>query len=198
MKKSIFTSAIVMIAIAISGCSSTTKSSSPTSSPSTSTSNGVVGFGATSDAWNAHHIADSSGNFVPGSGYNPDPNLASWVSTVRYSALIWSGGIVIGYNLNLVEGTKLKAAMAEALAEMPKDAKISFFYDQDKCPILGVTSAILKPILSGPDIGSSDGSVNFLFATVAKDGTLSYNKGNIDTIYVDLGLGLAQAKEFNC
>jgi uncharacterized protein YceK len=196
MKESLFTSVILTIAVTISGCSSTTTSSSPTIN--TSTSNGVVGFGATSDTWNAHHIADVRRNVIPGSGYDPDPNLNGGIGTDRYSTVEWSNGIVIGYTMALLDGTKLNEAKAAALAEMPKDAKISFFYVQDKSATLETTSAILKPILVAPSIGSLDGSVDFVFCSVANDGTSSFNPANINSIWVSFGLGLAPAKGTIC
>ncbi len=205
MEKSIFTTLIATIAIAVSGCSSTSPSSAPTistkaSAPtiSTSTSNGVIGYGATSDAWDAHHVADLSGNFAPGCCYNADHNLASWIGTDRYTTVSRSNGIVTSYNLGLPEGTKLKEAKIAALAELPSDAKITFFYAGDKSATLEVTSALLRPILMDPSIGSPDGSVDFVFCSVANDGTTSYNPANINSIYVNFGMGLDSAKGTAC
>jgi len=205
MKKSIIATAIMTIAITIAGCSSTTTSSSPTiststSSPtiSTSTSNGVVGFGATKSAWDAHHTADLRGNLNPGCCYNRDPNLKGGPSTDRYFGVTWSNGIVTGYGMSLLKGTKLKAAMAEALAEMPNDVKISFFHADHKSATLEATSAILKKVLGDPKIGSTNGAVDFVFCSDAIDGTSSHNPANINDIYVNFGMGLANAKDTTC
>jgi len=37
---------------------------------------------------------------------------------------------------------------------VPKDAKVAFFYVQDKCATLEIASATLQPILSKPQIGN--------------------------------------------
>lgn len=205
MKKLISTIIIAMIVISLAGCSSTTKSSSPTISTnaksqtiSPNAGDGVVGFGAKSETWSAHHFADPRGNLVPGCCYNPDPNLKGGVSVDRYSTVEWSNGIVIGYTMALLDGTKLNEAKAAALAEMPKDAKVSFFYVQDKSATLEATSAILKPILSDPSIGSLDGSVDFVFCSMANDGTSSFNTSNVNFVSVGFGLGLATAKGTTC
>lgn len=196
MKRSIQATVIITIALAISGCSPTTTSSSPTIS--TSADNEVVGFGATLDVWKAHHIADSSGNFIPGCCYNPDPNLKSWGATFRYSDVVVTNGIVTDYSLNLPENTKLIDAKAAALAELPKDAKVTFFYSQNESSTLEVTSATLKPILRNSNIAGTNGNVDFVFCSVANDGKFGYNASNVNSIWVKLGLGLSAAKDAIC
>ena len=62
MRKTGLATVIVTIAIALSGCSSTTTTSSP--AVDKGASNEINGFGATLSAWKEHHIADKSGNFL--------------------------------------------------------------------------------------------------------------------------------------
>ena len=196
MKKSIFATIAVTIALAISGCSSTSTPSASTDKASTNKD--VIGFGATLPNWKAHHIADTSGNFISGCCYNPDPTLKSWGANFRYTDLIVTNGIVTDYSLNLPENTKLSDAKAAALAELPKDAKVSFFYSQDESSTLEVTSATLKPMLRSLNIAATNGNVDFVFCSVASNGALGYYPSNVNSIWVKLGMGLEVAKGAIC
>ena len=100
--------------------------------------------------------------------------------------------------MSLLKGTKLKAAEVQALAEMPNDVKVSFLYVGRKSATLEATSAILKPTLTAPDIGSTNGAVDFVFCSLANGGTPSYNPANINDIYVGFGMGLTNAKGIAC
>lgn len=205
MKKPTFLLFFAVIALVLSGCSSTTASSSSTiatsqSSPTPTASKNVsvVGFGATVGAWKAHHIADSGNKNIPGCCYDQDPSLKSWGANDRYTDLMDKNGIVTAYSLNLPEGTTLKDAKIAAMAEMPKDAKVSFFTVQDMSATLEVTSATLKPRLSDPNIGNSNGNVDFVFCSVTSDGTYGFNKSNTNFVLAKLGVGLALAKGATC
>lgn len=196
MKRSLLTVVIVTVTFALSGCSSTSTASTPTIGASAK--NEVTGFGATLSAWNAHHTADTSGDFIPGCCYNPDPNLKSWGGNFRYTDVVTDNGIVTGYSLNLPAKTTLTDAKTAALAELPVDAQISFFYSQNGSATLETTSKTLKPTLSDPHIGDANGSVDFVFCSVANDGSFGYNPTNINSIWVKLGTGLDAAKDATC
>ncbi len=196
MRRSALAAVIVTIALAISGCSSTAPTASPKASAIANTE--VTGFGATLKAWTAHHVADTSGNFIRGCCYNPDPELKSWGANFRYSDVVVTGGIVTDYSLNLRENTKLADAQIAALAELPKDAKVNFFFSQKKSATLEVTSATLKPKLRELNIPGTNGSVDFVFCSVTNEGKFGYNASNVNSIWVKLGLGLQAAKDSVC
>lgn len=186
----------VTIALALSGCSSVTTPSA--SRNNASTSKNIVGFGATLDVWKTHHVADKSGNFIPGCCYNLDPKLKSWGGNFRYTDVVVTNGIITEYSLNLPENTQLKDAQIAALAELPKDAKVSFFFSQKESATLEVKSAILKPILLNTNIPGTNGSVDFVFCSVSNDAAFGYNASNVNSIWVKLGLGLVAAKDASC
>lgn len=196
MKKSALATIIMAIALAVSGCSPITKAGGPT--PSTSQRDEIIGFGATLKAWTAHHSADTSGDFIPGCCYNRDPSLKNQSGNFRYTDVLVNNGIVTGYSLNLPANTSVSDAQIASLAELPKDAKVSFFYTNGGAATLEATSPTLKPRLTDPNTGNSNGSVDFVFCSVAKDGTFGYNSTNVNSIWVRLGQGMEAAKGATC
>lgn len=196
MKKFKLAIAVAMAAFALSGCSTASTASTPTLTASANKD--IVGFGATLSSWNSHHVADKSGDFIPGCCYNADSNLKSWGGNFRYTDVVLDNGVVTGYSLNLPARTKLDDAKAAALAELPKDAKISFFFSHSGSATLEATSELLKPILADPQIGDAKGSVDFVFCSVASDGSFGYNPDNVNSIWVKLGTGLEAAKDATC
>ena len=178
------------------GCSSINTTSSPANG--NGASNEIFGFGATLSVWKAHHIADESGNFIPWCCYIPDPRLKSWGTTFRYSDVVVTNGIVTDYSLNLPENTTLNDAKATALAELPKDAKVAFFYSQNESATLEVASATLKPIMRNLNVGGTNGNVDFVFCSVANNGKFGYNASNVNSIWVKLGFGWRAAKISVC
>lgn len=83
----------------------------------------MIGYAATRASWDALHVADTCPNIVPGIAYNlfHDPNRDGIID--KCSTVQWNDGAVTGYQISVTNGTKLKAAMLQALLEVPRDFK---------------------------------------------------------------------------
>ena len=184
MKKILFITIVLTIAVALSEAPSSLAGTPKSSATIHTLNNKVTGFGATRVSWDAHHVTDPNKNTVPGSGYDRFYDAKIGESLDRYEGVEWSNGIAIGYLIAALTGTKLKDAMAQAMNEMPSDSKIAFFYSNHLSGTLEVYSPTLKRILTDPKIGFKSGAVDFMFCTVSSDGSTSYNTANINEIWV--------------
>ena len=113
----------------------------------------VTGFGATTAAWNAHHVADD--RFDPGAAYDPDPSLARGGDERfddRYSGVDHTGGTVENYEMRFPPSTGVQEATQFVLAsEFPPDAKVVWFRRLGTCAQMFVYSKTVDP--SG-DVGA--------------------------------------------
>ena len=107
----------------------------------------LTGFGATTASWDAHHQADPK--FTAGSAYNPTPGLGS--PNDRYYGVNSQNGHITSYSERFAAGTSLASAKAQAMREIPSDARVLWSATKDTCTQMGVTSARLDTALGAND-----------------------------------------------
>lgn len=155
--------------LTLAGCSSTTSKPAvalaPTSvaevatpAPATTTAaaaGGLTGFGATQQAWDAHHTADTD---KTGAGvYNPDPVLPKTkdgqVNDDYVAAVASDDGHVDAYNVSF-SARSTAAALDRVKQELPPDAQfgkpvVTSGLVDSKCLIVTATSATVGKVLGG-------------------------------------------------
>ena len=156
---------LATVALALAGCSS--GSSKPAAAPAArvattatpapataQTAGGLTGFGASQQAWDAHHAADTD---KAGAGvYNPDPTLPKTKDgqvNDDYVGVTADGGRVDSYNL-VFTARPTAAALTAVKAELPADAVLSkpvvtTGLVDSKCLILTATSTTVGKALGG-------------------------------------------------
>jgi hypothetical protein len=154
MKLVAFVLMAITLLVIVSGCGSGSKQESSTAVQLTTTESTVArtktkstaqadltGFGATSEAWDAHHLADS--RFAPGSSYDPDPSLARGGDEQfddRYFG-VGHDRRITNYEMRFPPSTSIKEAEQSVLtSEFPGDGKIVWFKRRDTCAQMFVRS----------------------------------------------------------
>lgn len=106
--------------------------------------------------------------------------------------------------MQLPAGTTTYEAQAQAVAELPSDAKFVFFAVKKNtvtgsCATLELRSATLARILGAdPNIGGG-GTVDFILSSANSDLSGSiYDPNNVQQMNVSIGFGLASAKSGAC
>lgn len=152
--------------LALAGCSSSTSkpvahspattasAAAPATSLTAAASDGLTGFGATQQAWDAHHTADA--DKMASGVYNPDPALPKTKDgqvNDEYSGVTADGGRVDSY-FRAFTARSTDAALALVKAELPPDAVLSkpvvtTGVVDSKCLILSATSPTLGKVLGG-------------------------------------------------
>jgi hypothetical protein len=136
-----------IVVLASAGCGgSSSKGSSNTKATTKGTptqASELIGFGATTAAWDANHQADDRNGFTPGSGFDPDPSLARGGDqrfNDKYYGVIHDDPI-ISYEMRFPSGTNIERAKQSVLAsEFPDDAKVVWFKRLDTCAQMIVRS----------------------------------------------------------
>jgi hypothetical protein len=134
-----------IVVLASAGCGgSSSKGSSNTKATTKGTptqASELIGFGATTAAWDANHQADDS--FSAGSAFDPDPSLARGGDqrfNDKYYGVIHDDPI-ISYEMRFPSGTHIERAKQSVLAsEFPDDAKVVWFKRLDTCAQMIVRS----------------------------------------------------------
>lgn len=156
--------AMALVVLALAGCSSGSKAgtSGPTcdkacqfssieaelSSSASAPDNGLTGFGASLDSWNAHHDADPDPNLDAGCCYLPkidtagDSNVDTWQISLQ-------GAQMTFYTRNFPAETSEQAALsALASDDLPPDAKLVQSGTDGACRNLLYSSALIGDALS--------------------------------------------------
>jgi hypothetical protein len=145
-----------------SSASNTSVSSSPVS-PAPPLGDGLIGFGASDSAWNAHHIPDPNPKITPGSSYDPDPNLKTISSNGdKYIGVIHGDGRVVQYSLESPSRTTRAEAINEIILEFPSDLKIIWQKQFDTCYQVEFHSATLAKQVPPSDLRSGYVTVAFV------------------------------------
>jgi len=159
------------------GPSTTVGVTAPTTAPAP-----IVGIGATSGNWDAHHALDPQ---VPGgSAFGPKVGGQD-----EYTAVTASDGLVTSFVLTLPDGTSQAAAERQALAQLPSDAVVSASGPVgpdavgNTCYYVNATSARLARVLSTPSIGDTRGVVGIELATNAVGvAAAPYNPADVNSV----------------
>jgi hypothetical protein len=160
---------------------STSQASGP--SAADAPSDGLTGYGATSQEWNAHHTADS--RFDPGSAYDPDSSLAPNQGQDVYVAVNLQDGRVVDYQMN-IPGGSIRDAIARALEELPPDAYKLWGVARNGCYLAVLTSRTLSKVLGNLPIGQPNSNVDVEFTTMFS-GIVGYDNSDVNTILVGPG-----------
>lgn len=126
----------------------------PATSSVAAAPDGLTGFGATQQAWDAHHTADP--DKTAAGVYNQDPALPKTKDgqvNDDYVGVTADGGRVDSYNL-VFTARPVAAALAAVKAELPADATltkpvVTAGLVDSKCLILTATSATVGKALGG-------------------------------------------------
>ncbi len=154
------------------GCSGAT----PTPVPSAS---GIVGFGATTAAWNATHTADT--RYAPGSVFDPIPGLGpDDQHDAKYYAVVVQDGRVVAYSERLPQGSLAQATDA-ALLELPTDGKVLWTATRDTCAQMDLQSDELAKAMGG------SGMVFVEVTTGTAAGGGGYDPKNANELFFMLG-----------
>jgi hypothetical protein len=142
----------------------------------------VVGFGATTADWNAHHVATTDSGLAAGCCYNPDSTLPRVNGHVayRYFTVNPTNDRVMNYLMDLHPGTTIAQAKAEMLREFPSDASVLWFAVKDTCAQMEVQSATLGKVFATPAIGDPKGEVFVEVYTVQAGGDAIYDPRNLN------------------
>jgi len=104
----------------------------------------LTGYGATTAAWNAHHVMDRSA--TPGTAYDPDPSVVR-SGDERYDDRYYgvdSEEFVLDYYMRFPPSTGVEEAKQSVLtSEFPRDARIVWFRRLDTCAQMLVGSKTL-------------------------------------------------------
>jgi hypothetical protein len=182
-----------LLALLLSACGQPEDQSAISPEPSAAVENttasadddGLTGFGATVEAWNANHTADS--DFDPGSVYDPDPSLPSLNghTGATYVEVNPQDDRVVSYDIHTT-GLSESAAVARALQELPSDASKLWGVNKGTCYQAELASDSLGQALPA-DLGDPDGEVFAEITTLAQDGTTAaYDSGNLDQIELSI------------
>jgi hypothetical protein len=132
---------IVGVALGITACGGSSSEKPAKASQGSAGTTELIGFGATSSAWDENHQADDQ--FSAGSAYDPDPSLVRGGDQRyidKYYGVIYDNPI-IDYEMRFSPGTSIEAAKRSVLAsEFPRDAKIVWFKRLDTCAKMIVRS----------------------------------------------------------
>lgn len=143
----------------------------------------LTGFGASDTSWDSGHRADP--RFAPGSAYDPDPSVGTADHDNRYYAVIHNHGRVVGYSMQMPNGTPIVLAKEIMLREFPRDVQTRWFVIRDSCAQMAVRSQTLSDSLA-PSQGSV-GDVVITLDTVTSQGP-SYEPSNVnDAILLIVG-----------
>jgi hypothetical protein len=157
-------------------------------SPATGTSNDTItGFGATLNAWNSHHTADTK--FDPNSAYDPDPSLPSYLGQDVYVSVQWQDDRAIDYQMDIL-GLPIHQAIARALRELPSDAHELWGAKQDSQGLTCYQAELISPTLGHvlAALGDPQGAVLAEFQTMLPSGTLSsYKRTDVNGVLLGLG-----------
>lgn len=149
--------AVIVVAAVASGPSSPQQAPSP----SVQSVPPITGFGATQDAWNGAHTADTS----------------------RYSSVFATGGRILSYEMHLPDGQSVDQAKAAALKEFPSDATVLWFTQENQCSQMEVQSNALGTALADPAIGDASGTALVEFQSQLSGNDSSYDPANNNDIF---------------
>lgn len=197
-------------ALLLAGCSSSTSkpaaspAAAPTSVATTATpapatpssapaDDGLTGFGATWDTWDATRFPDDNASISMNhnTGYSPDAELPVTNNTAhdRYSVVGGTDTYVTTYQVNFHGGTGINAALADVLGrEFPTDAKWLWKNEvAGQCYEAEVKSATLAKAATSAGLGDGTGEVFVFFQTLPPGGNLGYDPH--DVTYASLAWG---------
>ena len=165
------------------------------SSATDASNDALTGFGATLNAWNAHHTADH--RFAPNAAYNPDPALPSYSGQDVYVAVLWQDGRALNYQMN-IPGESIRHAIARALQELPPDAHELWGLKRDTCYQAELTSRTLGRALVARAVGDPEGDVFVEFDTNLPNGSSVYERTDVNEILIGLGTYPTRASAPSC
>ena len=158
------------------------------------TNDGLTGFAASWDTWNATRTPDGDSAMHEGndSGYDPDPALpvTSLTAHDHYSAVGGTGTYVTGYHVNFHAHTSIATAQADVLTgEFPPDAK--WLWQRavpGQCYLAEVKSATLAKDEKAAGLGDSSGDAFAEFQTDPPGAqAATYNPKNVTFAAVSWG-----------
>jgi hypothetical protein len=124
----------------------------PTTTAAGAPKDGITGFGATMEAWNANHKLDR--RYSAATVYNSDPKAPTGAD---YNQVMFEDGRALGYDLRF-PSLSITAARAKVAHELPRDAHRVAFTVKDVCAFELLRSATLGRAL-GAKIGDPSGAV---------------------------------------
>jgi hypothetical protein len=197
-----FAPVLAVLALAAAGCSgsspatatpapatSETTAAAPVVPPSSAAPDGLTGFGATIDVWDATRDPDS--DFQAGSVYDADPTLPpiNGHTGARYVTVSGTETRVTHYQVNFHPQTSIADALADILQnEFPPDAKFLWKKDRtaDGCYDAEVISPTFAKAATAAGIGDGSGMV-YVYAQSNGANVPYFNASDVAFITLDFG-----------
>lgn len=178
----------------ISTTSTVSSSTPPASATTTAADNGLKGFGASWDTWDATRAPDDNAAIYEGhnTGYSPEAELPVTNGNAhdRYSVVHGTDTYVTSYQVNFRPGTGINTALADVLGhEFPSDA--AYLWKSEvagQCYEAEVKSATLAKAATKVGMGDGTGEVFIDFRTLGAPGEdLGYDPHGVS--YASLAWG---------
>jgi hypothetical protein len=161
-----------------------TKSGPASITNSTLATGSYTGLGTTVYDWNVSHVPDKK--FVVNAAYLPFVhNRAGAVD--RYAGMFAGHGRVLGFTLNLSQGTSVADVERAVSMLLPADAVLTSgpIKHTTACAYLNYRSATLAGLL-GRTVGDVGGTVGVELTTVNQNGTSNYDARDVEEAIVGL------------
>lgn len=168
---------------AISGSAVSPQTQATASAAAIVPGDGLTGFGAAVPVWNEHHTADT--RYTPGSVYNPNSDLPSYVGRDDYIAVTPQDGRITDYTMLLL-GQPIHDAIARALKELPPDAHELWGTRRDTCYQAELVSKTLGRVLGAAPFRDPEGEVFVELDTILPDGSSVYKRDDVNEIMFTL------------